>query len=99
MKRHKSDRNRHRHQSRAAVREPAPAPGTDEVLPHVVRDLQARSDYGTRHYGTPLMTDNGRDALTDAYQEALDLVMYLKQTLLERAAARAAETEKTLVIE
>jgi len=27
---------------------------------------------------------NGRDALKDAYEEALDLAMYLKQAMIER---------------
>lgn len=35
-------------------------------------------------YGTLLMTHNGRDALVDAYQETLDLVMYLAQVIMER---------------
>jgi hypothetical protein len=30
------------------------------------------------------MTNNGRDSLMDAYQEALDLVMYLRQAIEER---------------
>lgn len=32
---------------------------------------------------TPLQTFNGRDALVDAAQEALDLVLYLRQARLE----------------
>jgi len=35
-------------------------------------------------YGTYLQTHNGRDALWDAYQEAMDLCMYLRQAILER---------------
>jgi hypothetical protein len=35
-------------------------------------------------YGTPLQTNNGRDALMDAYQEACDMVMYLRQAIAER---------------
>ncbi len=54
------------------------------VLPHVYADLTARSDMGKMKYGTELRTHNGRDALTDAYQEVLDLAVYLKQLLLER---------------
>ena len=54
------------------------------VLTHVLRDLVERAEYGHRHYGTYLRTHNGRDALLDAYQEALDLCMYLKQALIER---------------
>lgn len=68
----------------AAMKEPDPKPGGEVVLTHVIRDLQDRAEMGIRKYGTYLRTGNGRDALMDAYQEALDLVMYLRQSLLER---------------
>lgn len=54
-----------------------------EVLPHVLKDLKERAEYGKYKYGTSLKTYNGRSALQDAYEEALDLVVYLKQALLE----------------
>ena len=54
------------------------------VLDYVLADLKARAEMGKEHYGEYLRTDNGRDALQDAYEEALDLCMYLKQALLER---------------
>lgn len=72
--------------NKAAIHEPPPTPGKEIVLPHVIRDLQDRADEGKKKYGTMLETENGRDALMDAYQEALDLVMYLRQTILERDA-------------
>ena len=37
-----------------------------------------------KKYGIMLQTDNGREALWDAYQEALDLAMYLRQAILEK---------------
>lgn len=43
-----------------------------------------RADFGKDKYGTFLRTGNGRNALVDAYQEALDLCMYLKQLLMEQ---------------
>ena len=52
------------------------------TLVHV--DIEARVEYGVAHYGERLTSHNGRDALADAYQEALDLVMYLRQVLHER---------------
>jgi len=55
------------------------------VLPHVMADMAARIAKGADQYGDPLTTENGRDALQDAYEEALDLAMYLKQALMERA--------------
>ena len=47
-------------------------------------DIQARKRVGIQRYGTVLQPHNGRDALRDAYEEALDLCQYLKQALLER---------------
>ena len=68
----------------AAIPQRAPAPGGTEILPLVLADLHARSAMGVRKYGTLLEAHNGRDALMDAYQEALDLAMYLRQAIAER---------------
>lgn len=51
----------------------------------VLADIRARDEFGASKYGTRLQPHNGRDALMDAYQEALDLVFYLRQALEERA--------------
>lgn len=48
----------------------------------VIRDMVARDALGRERYGVPLTVWNGRDALADAYQEALDLVVYLEQCRL-----------------
>lgn len=64
--------------------QPAPTEGDSVVLNHVIQDLITKAEDGKLKYGTYLMTNNGRDALIDAYQEALDLCMYLRQALLER---------------
>lgn len=42
-------------------------------------DMHARDEFGRAKHGTPLQAHNGRRPLVDAYQEALDLVVYLKQ--------------------
>lgn len=55
-----------------------------DVLPLVLRDPEERAVAGRRKYGVGLQTFNGRDSLTDAYQEALDLCMYLRQAIEER---------------
>jgi hypothetical protein len=68
----------------AATPEPPPKGGTDCVLPTLIKDLVARGVLGQGKYGKPLQTHNGRDALMDAYQEALDLSMYLCQLIMER---------------
>jgi hypothetical protein len=66
------------------VTQPDPQPGRSVVADRVLADIRARVEVGIRRYGTQLMTRNGRDALTDAYEEALDLVFYLRQALMER---------------
>lgn len=49
-----------------------------------VRDaLLERADAGKDKYGTYLFDNNGRDPRVDALQEALDLVVYLKQASVE----------------
>lgn len=65
-------------------RQPQPTSGKTTVLPLVISDLLARQRHGALKYGTCLHTDNGRDALQDAYEEALDLCMYLRQEIEER---------------
>lgn len=62
---------------------PPPKEGKQSVTDEVIKDMKFRREMGTKKYGTELMTFNGRMALVDAYQEALDLVMYLKQLLME----------------
>lgn len=59
----------------------------EQVLPHVMADMAARIAKGADQYGEPLTTFNGRDALQDAYEEALDLALYLKQAIMEREAS------------
>lgn len=71
--------------SPAIRREPEPRPGARDVWPLVIADMHARNMEGCARYGTPLQTNNGRDALVDAYQEALDLAVYLRQLIEERS--------------
>lgn len=65
-------------------KQPDPKPGKDVVLVEVLKDLTERAERGRIKYGTYLMSHNGRDALVDAYEEALDLCMYLKQEIMDR---------------
>ena len=64
--------------------EPKPTGKGQKVWEEVIKDMQARDDFGKSKYNTRLKTHNGRDALVDAYQEALDLCVYLKQVIMER---------------
>jgi hypothetical protein len=52
----------------------------------VIRDMMDRHWVGVKTYGVPLQAANGRDALRDAYAEALDLCAYLRQAIEERDA-------------
>ena len=49
----------------------------------VLADLTNRALEGKEKYGEPLLAHNGRNPLWDAYQEALDLAMYLRQAIEE----------------
>lgn len=64
--------------------QPKPLPGGESVTDAVVQDLLIRREYGAKKYGQELRSFDGRDHLLDAYQEGLDMVMYLKQQLMER---------------
>jgi hypothetical protein len=64
---------------------PAPKPAAGPaVWDLVVSDMQARDRFGETKYGQRLVAHDGRDPLKDAYQEALDLAVYLRKALLER---------------
>ena len=57
--------------------------GKVEAVSCVLEDLALRRHAGIKKYGTELTTFNGRDALVDAYQEALDLLVYSQQAATE----------------
>lgn len=55
-----------------------------EIWPLVIADMNARDEFGNRKYGRPLTAFNGKNALQEAYEECLDMAVYLKQELVER---------------
>lgn len=55
-------------------------------------DMLAREAFGKEKYGTVLQAGNGRNFLADAYQERLDLVVYLRGALEELYAKSKAGT-------
>lgn len=57
----------------------------------VATDLCQRAMIGKERYGTFLQPFNGRDALLDAYEEALDLATYLMQVVVESKASKRDE--------
>lgn len=74
-------------------RKPTPN-GLPAVWDLVVHDMKERDAEGRRKYGTRLQPGNGRKPLIDAYQEALDLVVYLRQEIAE--ADERGETKERL---
>lgn len=66
---------------------PQPPPQENDkpiVWDLVIQDMRDRDAKGVQKYHTHLQPFNGRDALIDAYQEALDLVVYLRQLIYEK---------------
>lgn len=55
----------------------------DDVARLVIADMERRRQLGLARYGRPVVPFNGRDALWDAYEEALDLCVYLRQAIEE----------------
>ena len=56
-----------------------------EVYALFLQDLETRYEIGLQRYGKALQPFNNRDALRDAYEEAIDLAFYLRQAIYERA--------------
>ena len=71
--------------------EPQPRPEASSARPTwelVIEDMRERDHAGRAKYGLPLQPGNGRDSLVDAYQEALDLCVYLRNEIAEREAMK-----------
>jgi hypothetical protein len=60
----------------------------ESIFTLVHADLDARDRLGWRQHAKPLLANNGRDALREAYEEALDLAVYLRMAIAEREAVR-----------
>lgn len=67
--------------------QPMPIEGKTRIVDLVMVDLKQRAETVRMKYGTYLQSHNGRNALIDAYQEALDLCMYLRQAIEEQKDA------------
>lgn len=74
--------------------QPASIPNENNpVYISVLTDHIERSKIGYKKYGCFLQPHNGRSGLVDAYQEALDLTVYLKQCLMELDMDSSEPTE------
>jgi hypothetical protein len=54
------------------------------VQDQVMAFIERRKQVGIQRYGTALQPNNGRDAMLDAFEEAVDLAIYLGQVIIER---------------
>lgn len=61
--------------------------GESETDRLVAADMLSRHEFGVAKYGVPLVASNGRDHLADAYQEALDGVVYLRAAYTNASCA------------
>lgn len=67
----------------ATVTQPTPKGEGEDIARLVRKDIEYRAEVGEEKYGERLKPFNGRSSLVDAYQEALDLCMYLRQLIEE----------------
>lgn len=72
----------------AAHAEREPSAVARSLLACVAVGIEQRAAVGRRTYGVDLQPHNGRDAMRDAYEEALDAVMYLTQAEIEADGER-----------
>ena len=56
----------------------------EHSVDQVIEDLKARKQLGIERYGEALHAGMERDTLLDAYEEALDLCVYLRCELEKR---------------
>lgn len=69
--------------------QPMPAPSGAPIAHRMVQDdLEERLKIGIERYGQPLQAFNGRDSLRDAYEEVLDLAVYLRNAIYEQENTR-----------
>jgi hypothetical protein len=69
----------------ANKQQPPPIQNTSPALwGLVMKDMVDRDAFGYDKYRVRLQANNGRDFLADAYQEALDLTVYLRGAIFER---------------
>lgn len=65
--------------------QPDPVPNkSPAIVDGVIEEFKKRKEIGLARYGVVLQANNGRDALRDAFDEALDLCVYLYQAIQER---------------
>lgn len=79
------------------VDQPPPTGDGQPVWDLVIDDMRERDNLGRQRYNTPLRSWNGRDALVDAYQEVLDLAVYMRQEIEERRSIQEICAQVSLI--
>lgn len=57
--------------------------GSSSLRERFCKEAQQRDASGREKYGTTLQTHNGRNPLVDAFQESMDMTVYLRQAVEE----------------
>lgn len=65
------------------ISDATPGDAASPLIALMLADMRERDRVGRERYGAPLQANNGRDYLTDAYQENLDMCAYLRQGIEE----------------
>lgn len=76
---------------------PVVTPKSVPVLARIKELLDERTELGIKKYGVPVLTNTGRVADRDALEEAIDLIQYQQQRVMERddaLSAKDAEVER-----
>jgi len=95
-----------------AAEPPPTEPRGPAIWPLVIADIRERFSYadpliedaterdriGTEKYGVPLHANNGRNPLVDAYQESLDLMVYLRQAIEDGVGGHTVRSEYELAL-
>lgn len=55
-----------------------------DIFELILTDFTKRNEIGRLEYGDIMRPFDGRDSLWDAYEEALDLAVYLRKAIYER---------------
>lgn len=63
------------------------------VWNEVIKDMKTRNETGQQKYGVYLKTNTGENMLQHAYEEALDLAVYLKTRMIQEQERSQLEFE------
>ena len=69
--------------------------GGSEIYQLVLHDIIERSEFGARKYGMPLRTEADIDWMVNAYQELLDMLVYMRGRI-EQLKRRPEGAERPL---